>query len=790
MSRNRFLFSVFFISGFCGLLYQIVWLRMALAAFGLITPVVSVVVSVFMLGLSLGSWLGGKWVERAVAWSERSALVYYGVIELMIGAGAFVVPFLFSLGEKILLRLGETGSVAYLLGSAVAIAISLLPWCIFMGATFPAMMAFVRQLGGETSSFSFLYVANVLGAAFGAASTAIALVEMLGFSTTLRLGAALNLGIALTCVLVGKEIPLLAEEGWRREAPGWSARRNVAAELTTPSAPTAQPPLLCEEGNGSRLTVIVLFLTGFSSMALEVVWTRAFTPVMTTTIYAFAALLVTYLISTWLGSVRYRKHLRRGDTMPVGQVLGYIAAASFLPIVLNDPRFSPHPFIVCISIAPLCGLLGYLIPGLIDESSGGHPEQAGKLYALNIAGCVLGLLVAGYLMLPQIGARQSMVLLNAPFVILFFITFKSWANDNLQRNLIAAASVMLLALSIGWSKSMEDKQFYKNAEVRRDYTATVISAGEGMGRELIVNGVGMMKLTPICKIMAHWPAVHLLHRPGNALVICFGMGTTFRSAMSWDDDVYAAELVPSIRDAFGFYFDDADDLLNSPKAHVNIDDGRRFLKRTTQKFDIITIDPPPPVEAAGSSLLYSDEFYDAIKARLSDDGILQQWFPTDDNEDVQLIGTVAARSIAKAFPYVRVFRGLEGWGLHFLASMKPIPFRTADDLAARLPDSARADLVEWYRTGTHPRQVFEAMLAREYDITKLVHPDKNLHLSDDQPFNEYFLLRRYFHYPYRSTLAPAIIAMWVCAVIGVLIVFRPRLAVSGPAQRLDERSPS
>jgi len=525
-------------------------------------------------------------------------------------------------------------------------------------------------------------------------------------------------------------------------------------------------------------------------MALEVVWTRAFTPVMTTTIYAFAALLVTYLISTWLGSVRYRKHLRRGDTMPVGQVLGYIAAASFLPIVLNDPRFSPHPFIVCISIAPLCGLLGYLIPGLIDESSGGHPEQAGKLYALNIAGCVLGLLVAGYLMLPQIGARQSMVLLNAPFVILFFITFKSWANDNLQRNLIAAASVMLLALSIGWSKSMEDKQFYKNAEVRRDYTATVISAGEGMGRELIVNGVGMMKLTPICKIMAHWPAVHLLHRPGNALVICFGMGTTFRSAMSWDDDVYAAELVPSIRDAFGFYFDDADDLLNSPKAHVNIDDGRRFLKRTTQKFDIITIDPPPPVEAAGSSLLYSDEFYDAIKARLNDDGILQQWFPTDDNEDVQLIGTVAARSIAKAFPYVRVFRGLEGWGLHFLASMKPIPFRTADDLAARLPDSARADLVEWYRTGTHPRQVFEAMLAREYDITKLVHPDKNLHLSDDQPFNEYFLLRRYFHYPYRSTLAPAIIAMWVCAVIGVLIVFRPRLAVSGPAQRLDERSPS
>src|SRR5437870_6091498 len=172
----------------------------------------------------------------------------------MIGAGAFVVPFLFSLGERVLLRLGEAGSVAYLLGSAVAIAISILPWCIFMGATFPTMMAFVRQLGGETSSFSFLYVANVLGAAFGAASTAIALVEMLGFNTTLRLGAALNLGIALACVLVGREIPLLAEEGWRRQAPGWSARPHSIPKL-------------------------ILFLTGFSSMALEVVWTRAFIPV-------------------------------------------------------------------------------------------------------------------------------------------------------------------------------------------------------------------------------------------------------------------------------------------------------------------------------------------------------------------------------------------------------------------------------------------------------------------------------------------------------------------------------
>jgi spermidine synthase len=76
MSRNRFLFTVFFISGFCGLLYQIVWLRMALAAFGVITPVISVIVSVFMLGFSVGSFLGGKWMASAAVRSGRSAIVY------------------------------------------------------------------------------------------------------------------------------------------------------------------------------------------------------------------------------------------------------------------------------------------------------------------------------------------------------------------------------------------------------------------------------------------------------------------------------------------------------------------------------------------------------------------------------------------------------------------------------------------------------------------------------------------------------------------------------------------
>src|SRR3954463_10685585 len=107
MSRLRKLgFALFFFSGFCGLLYQVIWLRLAFAHFGIITPVLSVVVSVFMLGLALGSWASGAWIARAP--SGRFPAVYaYAITEALIGVGAFVVPKLFQFGDTLLLPGGE-----------------------------------------------------------------------------------------------------------------------------------------------------------------------------------------------------------------------------------------------------------------------------------------------------------------------------------------------------------------------------------------------------------------------------------------------------------------------------------------------------------------------------------------------------------------------------------------------------------------------------------------------------------------------------------------------------------
>src|SRR5437660_12527707 len=126
--------------------------------------------------------------------------------------------------------------------------------------------------------------------------------------------------------------------------------------------------------------------------------------------------------------------------------------------------------------------------------------------------------------------------------------------------------------------------------------------------------------------------------------------------MSCGIPVTAVELVPSVPKLFSFYHADAAELLRSPWSHLVIDDGRRYLERTPQQYDVIAIDPPPPVEASGSSLLYSKEFYTIAKRRLRPDGLLQQWLPGGDSVELASV----ARALREYCMYSRVFQYVVG----------------------------------------------------------------------------------------------------------------------------------
>lgn len=194
------IFIFFFISGFCSILYEVIWLRLSMAQFGVTSALVSIVLSIFMAGLGLGSWGSGYAIRKYGEQIKTSALRLYAFAELMIGISAVAVPYELLLGRKLLGQIAVSSSLAYYVVSGAWVALTLIPWCACMEATIPIGMWAIKKnfSQGTQRSFSFLYLANVLGAVAGATVPPL-LVEIYGFRGTLKVGAILNVLVVRFC---------------------------------------------------------------------------------------------------------------------------------------------------------------------------------------------------------------------------------------------------------------------------------------------------------------------------------------------------------------------------------------------------------------------------------------------------------------------------------------------------------------------------------------------------------------------------------------------------------------
>src|SRR5258706_1552393 len=201
----RWYFGFFFVSGFCSILYELVWLRLAMARFSVTTALVSIVLSAFMVGLGLGSWAAGRYIGKRWARRRPDGLRLYALAELLIGASALLVPYELTFGRLLLERMqGSTtlsAGISYTL-AGIWIGLTLVPWCACMGATFPFAMSAIRDRFPRESprSFSYLYLANVSGAVTGALIPLL-FIDKRGVTSTLRIRALLNLGLA-TCAFL------------------------------------------------------------------------------------------------------------------------------------------------------------------------------------------------------------------------------------------------------------------------------------------------------------------------------------------------------------------------------------------------------------------------------------------------------------------------------------------------------------------------------------------------------------------------------------------------------------
>jgi predicted membrane-bound spermidine synthase len=733
----KWYFAFFVVSGFCGLVYEVVWVRLAMASFGVTIALVSIVLSTFMAGLGLGSWGAGILTRQIRVANGPGTLRLYCLAELIIGSSAFLVPMELKLGRELILRMGGLGawqSSRYYLIATVWLVITLIPWCTCLGSTFPLLMSVIRQSCAAASerSFSYLYAANVLGALLGTLVSAFVLIEMLGFQRTLWVSACMN---ALLAVL--------------------AFRMSFRLDATPPveGTPIISPPVRSNlYGLPSAAILLLLFTSGLVSMGAEVVWMRQLTAFLGNWVYVFAAIVATYLVMTYLGARDYRQWTRNHRPNESAGIWSLLAVSVLIPLIGATPfQFFPGSYAFRLfSIALFCALTGFLTPHLVDRWSSGEPDRAGIAYAFNILGCIFGPLVASFWLEPWLGDRWSTLALSLPlFGIGAFLALRGSAENESTKivrrsriNFVLAviAAIVLLSLSSDF-----ETQFPKR-RVRRDYAATVVAAelDSNGNRNIFVNGMGMSALNPITKYMVHFPLALINRPPQNGLVICFGLGTSFRSMVSWGIPTTVVELNPSVPHMFSFFHADAPKVLNSPNARIVIDDGRRFLDGSDEKFDVITVDPPPPVAAPGSSLLYSREFYEVVKRHLRSGGVFQNWYPSVIGDPGT--GASVTKTIMQSFPYVRAYRSLDGRvGIHFIASMDPLPDVSGSVLAARMPASAVSDFIEWGPKRSADEQ-FDLVLTRVIPIEELLREDPAVPvLTDDEPINEYFLLRRLLH---------------------------------------------
>jgi spermidine synthase len=409
------LMVLFFLSGASGLIYQTLWLRLLALVFGVTLYAASAVLASFMAGLALGSLLAGRLSDRV-----RSPLRAFGLVELGVGVAALATPLALDVAERayvaIYPHLPQSFAALTATRFALAFAVLLLPTTL-MGATLPLVLkSSLLRRSGLGAQVGLLYGTNTAGAILGTVLAGFVLIGGVGITAAFRLAVANNLLIGLVALLL-------------------AARMRGADERPVEASVAAIAPATALPARTRRLILLVFALSGFASLALEIVWFRVFALFIQVTTYAFTTMLATVLLGIAVGSWLATPLLRwRRDSLLLlaacELAIGLAALLSFSLLAESYRLFNwiegvlgrgvPVTLLAAfLAIFPTTLLLGVAFPlGLRlwaagEDAEAQSGERIGLFYALNLGGAILGALVAGFLLLPRLGSRGSLIALAA-----------------------------------------------------------------------------------------------------------------------------------------------------------------------------------------------------------------------------------------------------------------------------------------------------------------------------------------------------------------------------------------
>lgn len=636
--------ALFLFSGFSALIYQIVWLRLLSLVFGVTVFAASAVLTSFMGGLAIGSWLGGRLADRV-----RRPLRAFAFVELGIAASALAVPAALGGAHALYAALhGRLPDAIVPLTAArlVCSGLVLLVPTTLMGASLPLLSRFVSsQAGGNARRIGFLYAANTAGGILGTVLAGFSLIGGIGISASTRLAAAFNIAAGLGAVALAS----------RLEANG---RAGVPEADTIPGGGSPGP----------RAVLVVLAIAGFAGLALEVVWFRVLLLFLPATTYAFTTMLATVLAGIALGSLVAADTVERSPDPARGLARIQIATGVLVVLSIAVLAGTYGAGWLTMGLAPACivallpatTLMGATFPyGVavwLKDAAGRVGSRVGILYAVNVCGAVAGSLAGAFLLLPLIGSRASLVVLGALYVVSgCLLVWSVFGTRPLLRTALAGGIAFSVAAAfvpdpfaavIAQRYGRGEREMFRSEGVQTTATVHRQPAGRLV---LYLDGLHQANdsdaMVRIHAEIGHLPMI--LHPdPSRALVIGLGGGVTAGAVAAHRrvaTDV--VELAGSVVRAASFFANVNGHVLGQPHVRLRTDDGRNYLSLTTGRYDVVTADIIQPIHA-GAGNLYSREYFALARRVLKDGGLMLQWVGHREETHYKLI----MRTFLEVFP--------------------------------------------------------------------------------------------------------------------------------------------
>ncbi len=636
-------------SGAAGLSWELLWQQRTALALGVSAQGAAVTLAAMMGGMGLGSLLAARAARRGLA----RPLSAYGSAELLVGLGGLLVPFGLSGLARLDAALYPVWPTAEPALQVVGMVVLLLVPATAMGATLPLLAACAPRFG---TSVSAIYALQVFGAVLGVLVATFAAIPALGLGDTERLAAAANCAVALWAVSRGR-----SEVESRTRA--------------TRGAPAPRAALLA-------------FGSGFAIFALEVSWFRSLRAALQSTTESFALILSSFLLALALGAFLAPRIRRRfPDALPLLIPLAALAVVCATPAIDSLDLFlmrlqqdaSPAHFsarlaalrfaaLFVLMVAP-AALLGTILPWQYADHD--STEGVGWLTAVNTVGSALGAIVAGFVLLPWLGAS------HASAVAALAVLGAGAASLPPRRFAAAGAAALCAGVAVhaafGGATARMRVQGYGSETAfdgvlylaeGADHTVWVTRNRAQDAVTLVIDGFAASAEgagSEYMRWMGHLPGL-ARPSPKNALVICFGTGqTTHAVRMHGPEKLWVADVSAEVFAAAPLFASN-EGVLEDARVEPVVMDGRAFLRRSGERrYDLVTLEPMPP-NFAGVNNLYSLEFYELLRRQLAPGGVAAQWVP------FHLIDPRHMRSIVATFhavfPYTRLWiEPLHGTGI-------------------------------------------------------------------------------------------------------------------------------